>query len=151
MNDFRTVPNQKVITVKKEKTDKNNYYATINLCALESASRDLQAGAFKLWVYFAKNQQNFTFALSSKAVEDNFGIKIKQYNNAIEELIKKNYLVCDKGNNYFFCEIPNKINTVITKEDNEVMTKSNKELLPKETRNNTENTNNNTKQNTFVF
>ncbi len=146
MNNNKTVPNQKTIKVIKEKCDKQNYYAMINLNALESAGIDLQAGAFKLWIYFAKNQNNYAFDLSSKAVEQYFGIKIKQYNNAVAELINKGYLVKDNGNNYFFYEKP-----LITKGNNEVITKDNNELLPKETRNNTENTIDNTIEKTFVF
>lgn len=68
------------------------------------AAKDLQAGAFKLWIYFAKNTNNYDFALSSKEVEESFGIKIKQYNNAITELIEKGYLTQIQGNIYRFTE-----------------------------------------------
>ena len=145
MNNIKTVPNQKIITVKKEKTDKQNYYAAINLNALELAARDLQAGAFKLWIYFAKNQQNYCFALSNTAAEQNFGIKIKQYNNAIKELTEKGYLIKQNGYNYTFCEIPN---NDIPKGNNEDNTKSKNAIIPKDIRNITDNTNNN---NTFIF
>lgn len=149
-SDYQTVPNQKVVKVTKEVCNGNNYYAAINLAAIESAAKDLKSGAFKLWVYFAKNQNNYVFALSSKAVEETFGIKIKQYNNAIQELVEKGYLIQEQGNIYIFNEQPQTSSYVITKGDNDVMTKNNKELLPKDTRNNTlDNTNNNTKQ--FVF
>lgn len=151
MSNIKTVPNQKVVSVKKEITDEKHYYCKINLSALESASRNLQAGAFKLWIYFSKNQPNYTFALSSKEVEESFGIKIKQYNNAVEELIEKGYLVQEKGNQFFFYEIPQQSNSVITKEDNEDLTKSNKLLSSKDIRNIKEITNNTIKQNTFVF
>lgn len=123
-----SVPNQKHITVNKEKCNSDNLYAAINLNAMNNAAIALDAGAFKLWCYFAKNQNQYSFELSSKAVERDFGIKIKQYNNAIKELTDKGYLVNTKGNNYIFNEI-----AVITKEDNAVNTKSNNELLPKET------------------
>lgn len=60
---------------------------------MEEAARTLEsAGAFELWIYFAKNQNNYTFALSSRDVENTFGMKIKQYNNAISKLIEKGYL-----------------------------------------------------------
>lgn len=75
MNNFKTSPNQKTITVEKEKCDKQHLYTTINLLALETAGAELKAGAFKLWVYIAKNQNNFTFGLSNKAVAECFGIK----------------------------------------------------------------------------
>ena len=74
-NSFKSSPNQKIIKVNKEKCDKQNYYAAINLNALESAALKLKSGAFKLWVYFAKNQDEFEFALSNKAVAETFGIK----------------------------------------------------------------------------
>lgn len=144
--EIKTVPNQKVVSIKKEKTDKQNYYAAINLQALELAARELQSGAFKLWIYFAKNQPNYTFGLSSKDAEENFGIKIKQYNNAIKELINKGYLIKDKGINYYFCEKPN---SVIPKDNNDVISKGNNTIAPKDTRNNTNNTNNNTDK--FIF
>jgi hypothetical protein len=47
----------------------------INLNALECAAINLKSGAFKLWVYLAQNQNNYTFALSNKAVAECFGIK----------------------------------------------------------------------------
>ena len=145
-----SVPNQKHIVVHKEKCDgssRDTYYTSINLNALEAAALDLDAGAFKLWIYFAKNQNNYEFDLSNKAVELTFGMKIKQYNNAVAQLIAKKYLVNIAGNIYVFNEIP-----VITKEDNAVITKSNNavitlednELLPKDIRNITNNITDNT-------
>ena len=139
MANGKKVPNQKEVVVNKEKCNKENLYATINLAAMDKAAQDLDAGAFKLWMYFAKNQNGYKFALSSKAVERDFGIKIKQYNNAIKELTDKGYLVHIQGDSYEFHEL-----TVITKEDNDVITKGNNTLLPKVIRNNTYNTINNT-------
>ncbi len=143
MGELQTFSNQKVVKVSKEICNKENLYAAINLAAMNAAACNLDAGAFKLWCYFAKNQNGYEFALSSKAVEQTFGIKIKQYNNAVKELIEKGYLVNTKGNNYIFNEIP--LNTkkdkgVITKEDNPVITKEDKGLLPLELTNITENT-----------
>jgi hypothetical protein len=138
---MKTVPNQKMVNVVKEPCNnekKENHYSRINLDAMSNAALDLDAGAFKLWVYFAKNQDNFNFALSSKAVEENFGIKIKQYNNAVNTLIEKGYLVNTKGNNYEFREKPvitKQDNDVITFEDNDVITFEDNTLLPKEIRN----------------
>lgn len=161
MANGKKVPNQKEVVVNKEKCNKENLYATINLAAMDKAAQDLDAGAFKLWTYFAKNQNGYKFALSSKAVERDFGIKIKQYNNAIKELTDKGYLVHIQGDSYEFHELTvitkeNNVeikenhvitkgnNDVITKEDNVVITKGNNTLLPKVIRNNTYNTINNT-------
>ena len=111
---MKTVPNQKVVKINKELCNKQNLYATINIRAMEEAAQRLQsAAAFQLWIYFAKNQDSYTFALSSKDVENRFGMKIKQYNNAISKLIEKGYLQQQSGNIYNFYEF------VDTKEDNE--------------------------------
>jgi hypothetical protein len=75
MSNIKTVPNQKVVKVNKEPCNKSNYYAAINLEAMEAAAQNLDAACFKLWIYFAKNQNNYEFALSSKAVNDTFGMK----------------------------------------------------------------------------
>lgn len=118
---IKTVPNQKVIKVNKEICNKDNKYAAINLEAMESAACELDAGAFKLWIYFAKNQNGYEFALSQKAVEECFGMKKKQYDNAVNQLIEKGFLVVSKGNHYIFNEkIP-------------VVPKGNNEWLPKDT------------------
>lgn len=165
MTNYKTVPNQKVVKVKKEICDKQHLYATINLEAMEQAAQMLDAGAFKLWCYFAKNQNNFEFALSSKDVLETFGMKIKQYNNAMDELKTKGFLTCESGNRYTFNEsgvitkedneaninnsvITKEDNAVITKKDNHVITKEDNALLPLEIRNTTNNTLNTTNDNT---
>lgn len=125
-----TVPHQKVITVVKTKTDEKNKYAKINIEAMEQAAINLEAGAFKLWVYFAKNQPGYSFALSRQAIENNFGMKKKQYTNAINELINKEYLVVSKGNHYNFNEIPE--NSEVSKDNHDVVSFSNQASIPKE-------------------
>lgn len=145
-NIYKTSPNQKTVTVKKEPTDKQHYYTSINLQALELAAIDLKAGAFKLWIYLAKNQNNYTFGLSNKAAFEYFGIKKDQYDSAVKELIEKGYLIQDKKNKYIFNEIKN------GKKPQKEMEKSTTEkvVFPLEKQYNN-NTINNTKQNTFIF
>lgn len=163
MANYKTVPNQKVVRVEKEKCNnekKENYYARINLAAMEAAAIDLDAGAFKLWTYFAKNQNGYEFALSSKAVADTYGIKKKQYDNAIAKLTDKGYLIAVSGNLFTFSETPvvskgnnedskNHVvskgdNDVVSFGDNDVVSKGNNTLYPKETRNTTHTTKNTT-------
>lgn len=105
---YNTSPNQKTITVIKEKTDKQNLYCKININALESAAAELQAGAFKLWIYFAKNTDNYVFGLSNKAVAETFGIKKDQYDKAVKELIEKGYLIETSKNHFEFKELKEK-------------------------------------------
>lgn len=162
-----TVPNQKVVTVIKHKCDKNNLYSTINLQVKREAAQNLDAGAFKLWNYFADNQSYYTFGLSRTAIENAYGIKKRQYDNGIQELIEKGYLVKVEGTNnqYNFYEAPwlknNKSTTWqqkdTTEQSNENATQCSKDTTSqqqkdttpqcsKDTRNNTYNTTyNNTK------
>ena len=43
-----------VVTAHKEPCDENHPYATINTEAMRKAAQNLNRGAFKLWMYFAK-------------------------------------------------------------------------------------------------
>ena len=85
--------NQKTVKIYKEPTNSRNVYATINIAAMEEAKKNLNDGAFALWLYFAKNQNHFSFDLSSKAVERDFNIKRSQYNSAVKELTENRYLI----------------------------------------------------------
>lgn len=59
-----------------------------------SSARDLDAGAFKLYMYLYKEGMRYgCYDLSSKRCCEDFGIKRAQYNSAVAELIKKGYLV----------------------------------------------------------
>lgn len=101
-----TVPNQKIVRIEKEPCGKGNLYAAINLKALEAAAQNLDAGAFKLWIYFAKNQNGYEFALSSKDAHTSFGLGKSQYDTAVKKLISSGYLTNTQGNQYIFSEIP---------------------------------------------
>lgn len=124
--NYNTVPNQKIVKVQKAPADKNNLYSIINIEAAHNAMKDLSEtkAGFMLWYYFAENQNGYEFALSSKAVENATGIKIKAYNSAIAAMIEKGYLVNTKGEYYVFHEIPvrenedDNDNSVILPEDN---------------------------------
>lgn len=85
--------NQKTVKIHKEICDGKHIYAQINREAMGAASRDLNDGAFKLWVYLSANQDGFSFDLSSKAIQNEFGMKKGQYDAAVKELIEKGYLV----------------------------------------------------------
>ena len=101
-----SVPNQKTISVQKEKCSKSDLYAMYNLDALQYAMIDLKGEAFKLWVYIGKNQNGYTFALSKvDAIKWGVGSK-SSYDRAVKELIEKGYLVERSKNHYDFYEIP---------------------------------------------
>lgn len=112
-----TVPNQKTITVQKEKCDKQNLYATYNLEAFQNAMIDLKGETFKLWCYLGKNQNGYEFALS-KVDALNWGVGSKSsYDRAVKELIEKGYLVETSPNHFDFYEQPQYEIIYITKKE----------------------------------
>lgn len=135
MSGYKTVPNQKNVKVNKVET-KGKIFAQMEMSALEEAARNLKAGAFKLWVYFAKNQNNYEFGLSSSDVLSTFGMKKDQYDGAIKELIDKGYLVQNSGNSYTFFEVVVKNHnddkdSVVGKNHNDVVVKNHNVLQEK--------------------
>ena len=102
---IETVPNQRVLSIHKEPTDKEHKYTCNSLEALGEAAKRLQSkGGFKLYMYLAKNQDKYNFALSSSDFCNWSGLGIAAYRTAFEELEKQGYLIL-KGsstNNYTF-------------------------------------------------
>lgn len=92
--ELNTVPNQRVLTIHKEPTDKEHKYTVNNLEALGEAARQLQSkGGFKLYMYLSKNQDNYSFALSSTDFCAWSGLGLVAYNTSFKELIDKGYLI----------------------------------------------------------
>ena len=115
MATIQTVPNQWVLTIHKEPINEDTLYARFEMTALEHAGYDLDAGAFKLWIYLAKNQDGYTFALSRADIEKRFNMGKTQYDKARKELVSKGYLVNERGNYYIFYERPK----ILTEEEKE--------------------------------
>lgn len=91
---MKTVPNQRIIKIKKEPTDKEHKYTMNNLNALNEALEQLDTkGGFKLYMYLAKNQNNYELALSSADIKECCGLAYTAYTTAFKELIDKGYLV----------------------------------------------------------
>ena len=104
--DIKSVPNQKIVTVNKlicSKEDKTKLYTVNRLDGINQAAAKLQSKAgFKLYIYFAKNQDTYKFALSSSDFCSWSSCSLTAYNTAIKELIDAGYLVAESGNNYIF-------------------------------------------------
>ena len=101
-----TAENQKIVIVNKATTDKKHPYTPINIEVLNNALTTLKGNEFKVWMYIAKNQNQFTFALSSKETCRICNICRSTYVSAIHTLLDKGYLV-PKGNEknvYIFYE-----------------------------------------------
>ena len=123
MPKYNSNPNQRSITVHKELTNgecEDNYYAKINLNALQKAMSSLSAKAFELWIYLSKNQDKHFFWLSKVDFLSWSTFKQSAYYEAFNELKDLGYLVeRNKGSNQFdFYEIPKeeKIGITIHKE-----------------------------------
>ena len=94
MPKVKTVPHQRVIDIKKQPCNAYNLFTTNNLKALDEAAGLLQSdGGFKLYVYMAKNQDKYSFALSSSDFRNWSGLGKTAYTTAFNELIDKGYLV----------------------------------------------------------
>ena len=102
---MNTVANQKTITTRSAKHDKNNLYAVLNIEAMGIAMAMLKPNTFKLWCYMAKNQNNYTFALSCVDACAFCNMSKPTYLACINELIDNGYLVNTNGNNYDFYEM----------------------------------------------
>ncbi len=134
--ELKTVPHQRTIKVKKSATDRAHKYTANNLEALAEASKNLQSlGGFKLYMYLAKNQNDYELALSSADFKAWSGLASRAYTTAFEELKSKGYLIAlnDSESIYFFrdkldIELPTKAtqeaptNLITDTSENEVIT-----------------------------
>lgn len=99
-----TYPNQRVVTVHREAI-KSNFLGIKNE-NWKAAARDLGAHAFKLYIYFASNADNYEFALSPAAIQGEIGMARSTYHDQFRTLVSKGYLVQSGGNSYDFYEVP---------------------------------------------
>jgi hypothetical protein len=112
---METVANQKTITTKGAAHDKDNIYGAFNVEAMEEAMALLKANTFKLWCYMAKNQNNYTFALSCVDACRFCKMSKPTYLASVQELIQVGYLVNTTGNHYnFFEKLPQEEEVIIT-------------------------------------
>lgn len=100
------VPNQKTVIINKAPTDRSHIYTCINIDALQKAMCALTPAQLKVWMYFAKNQNNYEFDLSSVAVCEFCNISDKTYRDAVKALIAQRYLIKRQDGVYDFYEIP---------------------------------------------
>lgn len=99
-----TVPNQRIVTVHREPA-KSDFLGIKNENWMYAA-RDLGAHALKLYLYFASNANGYTFALSPAAIRQAIGMARSTYQDQIENLIAKGYLVQTGVNSFDFYEVP---------------------------------------------
>ena len=103
-----TYPNQKVVTVHKNKGSADQPFLQLINSEWQQAAKELTGVEFKLYIYIAANADGFEFALSRKDVMNCTGISEIAYENGIKSLIKKGYLFHTHGNNFDFNSSPKK-------------------------------------------
>ena len=101
------VPNQKRIITHRIACDGNIPY-TVRRRDIEAyAARTLNDAGFKMWLYMSANKDGYDYSLSAAAVEKEYGIKVKQYRNGIQNLIDNDFLVAiGDSNDFDFIEYP---------------------------------------------
>ena len=99
-----TYPHQRMVKIHREpfKSD----FLGIKNENWQAAARDLRPHALVLYLYLASNANNYTLALSPAAVHEAIGMPRSTYNDQIQNLISKGYLVLSHGNTYDFYEVP---------------------------------------------
>lgn len=99
-----TVPNQRVVTIHREPA-KSDFLGIKNENWMYAA-RDLGAHALKLYLYFASNANGYTLALSPAAIRQAIGMARSTYQDQIDNLIAKGYLVKTSESTFDFYEVP---------------------------------------------
>lgn len=105
-----TSPNQRVVSIKRNvpKKETNKAFAYIYIDAIQDASKSLKGEtAFKLWMYFASNKDNYTFAFSPKAFSEAYDCSEKSAREAFTQLVEERYLISgNRKNEFVFYEKP---------------------------------------------
>lgn len=109
-----TYPNQRMIHVHREPA-KSDFLGIKNE-NWQAASRDLGAHALRLYLYFAANADNYTFALSPADIRQTIGMPNSTYRDQFMVLVDKGYLVQSGGSQYDFYEIPQTRRTPVQSE-----------------------------------
>ena len=121
---MKTYPNQKIITINKAKTDRQNTYATINKECLMKAVTELTHNELKIYLYLASNQNGYQLALSSADVAEKTNASKRKIQEAINSLIEKGYLAETGTNSYDFIEDTVYKKDIVYEKDTVMCTKS---------------------------
>lgn len=102
--------NQKLIVIHRNIPEKNTKepYLCIHTDRIETAAKNLNNTAFKLYMYLVCNANNFKLEFSPQFISNTYGISLTSARRAIQELIDAGYVVEESGNRYEFYEVPQK-------------------------------------------
>lgn len=94
-------PNQKLYHIRK-RIEEGDIFIMLKWEDYTAAARELSPSALNLFMYLAKNQDNYEFYFSSKDYCQTFDVVDKTFRNARNELINKGYLKEGDGNHVYF-------------------------------------------------
>ena len=104
---IKTVPNQHIVVVHREDTGKQ--FIAINKHNFTKAYRDMSnaSAALGLYIWLVGNQDNYRFAFSPQAIENQLGMAISSCHGAFKKLEERGYLVSrgEGSNIYDFHEV----------------------------------------------
>lgn len=94
-------PNQCLYHVNKRIKD-GDIFIMLKWDEYTSAAKELSPSALNLFMYLAKNQDQYELFLSSKDYCNTFNVTDKTFRNARNELFEKGYLKKKDGNRVYF-------------------------------------------------
>lgn len=94
-------PNQKLYHIKKKIKD-GDIFLMLKWEDYTAAAKNLTPSALNLYMYLAKNQDDYKLWFSSKDYCQTFNVVDKTYRNARKELLLKGYLKEGENNNVYF-------------------------------------------------
>lgn len=95
---FVSHPNQLIGKIHKPSDYKKRYnqegkkYMLVGIDEIREAAINLTPSAFKLYLYFVENENDWQFFLSPKDFQKAYGVAESTFRNAKKELIEKNIL-----------------------------------------------------------
>jgi len=112
MNESTVFANQRQIKVSRDRVIKNSgrKYACIYKDNLFNACINLRPSTFKVWVFLASNQDNYSLEYSPSYLSKVIDVSIPTAKTAFNELKEKRYLIQDEDKKYLytFYETPQK-------------------------------------------
>ena len=99
-----TVPNQKTITIHRDKPDKD--FISIKNSHWMEINKKFSPYGLQVYLYLAKNMDGYDLSLSQTSAELEAGIKKTTFHKYINLFIAEGYIVKRSGNRYDFYETP---------------------------------------------
>lgn len=109
---FISHPNQLIGKIHKPSDYKKRYnqegkkYMLVGIDEIREAAINLTPSAFKLYLYFVENENEWQFYLSPKDFQKAYNVAESTFRNAKKELIEKKYIIEGDKNCFDFYSTP---------------------------------------------